>query len=429
MAELASNRGWGRVVVPPMLESGSERLRIAAFISHPIQYFAPLWRELASRPGVQLRVYYFSRMGLEAANDADFGTSFAWDIDLLGGYESEFLPRQWPTRNPLHHTPRALNSGLIRALREGWDAVFINGYVHINNWVLTLAAEALSVPVLCFADSNLLAERGNSALKLAAKRAFLRRFLPHVQACLAAGGSTRRYFEHYGVREQDIFICPYAVDVERFEARVRSAGPAGRAELRARWGIPADRRIVMFCGKLVDWNRPLDVLEAIKGLNDPNVVAVFVGEGALKPALQRDPGRAFAVGFVNQTDIPLALSLADVLVLSSEHEPYGMVVAEAQSLGVPAVVSDACGCHGPESVLEDGVSGFVYPTGDIAALRDRLRRMLYDQELLGRMRDAAKARGATQSQVAAADGFLAAVRHAAGERRGAGRRLTRSWHI
>jgi glycosyltransferase involved in cell wall biosynthesis len=401
-----------------MLQPGSEQLRIAAFISHPIQYFAPLWRELGSRPGVQLRVYYFSRLGLDASKDAGFGTSFAWDIDLLGGYESEFLPRQWPTRDALDHTPLAINSELIRALREGWDAVFINGYVHLNNWALTLAAQALGVPVLCFADSNLRAERANSALKLAAKRAFLRQFLPRVDAFLAAGGSTRRYLEHYGVRQQDIFICPYAVDIERFEARVRSGGPAAQAELRARWGIPPDRRIVMFCGKLVSWKRPLDVVQATNRLGDPNVVAVFVGEGPLKAALQRagDPRRVFAVGFVNQTDIPLALSLADVLVLSSEREPYGMVVSEAQSLGVPAVVSDACGCHGPESVLEDGVSGFVYPTGDISALTDRLRRMLHDQDLLDRMRDAARIRGATQSQVTAADGFLAAVRHAVGKR-------------
>src|SRR5262245_4812859 len=213
-----------------MLESPCERRRIAAFIPHPIQYFAPLWRELASRPGVQLRVYYCSRLGLEAAKDAGFGTSFAWDIDLLGGYDSEFLPRQWPTRDRLDHTALAINSGLIRALREGWDAVFINGYVHLNNWVVTLAAEALGVPVLCFADSNQRTERNKGALKLAAKRAFLRRFLPRVNAFLAAGGSTRRYLEHYGVREHDIFICPYAVDIERFEARVRSAGPDAQAE-------------------------------------------------------------------------------------------------------------------------------------------------------------------------------------------------------
>ncbi|HKP62005.1 MAG TPA: glycosyltransferase family 4 protein [Polyangiales bacterium] len=399
-----------------MFEFSSERLRIAAFISHPIQYFAPLWRELGSRPGVQLRVFYFSRSGLEASNDAGFGTSFAWDIDLLGGYESEFLPRQWPTRDPLDPTPLAVNSGLIRALRKGWDAVFINGYAHLNNWLLISAAQALGLPVLCFADSNLLAERGKRALKLAAKRAFLRQFLPRVTAFLAAGGSTRRYLEHYGVRQQDIFICPYAVDIGRFEARVRSAGAVGQAELRARWGITADRRIVMFCGKLVSWKRPLDVVEAIKRLNDPNVVAVFVGEGPLKAALKHagDPNQVFTVGFVNQTDIPLALSLADALVLSSEYEPYGMVVSEAQSLGVPAVVSDACGCYGPESVLEDGVSGFVYPTGNISALSDRLHRILHEPGLLGRMRAAARGRGATQSQVAAADGFLAAVRHAVG---------------
>jgi glycosyltransferase involved in cell wall biosynthesis len=56
----------------------------------------------------------------------------------------------------------------------------------------------------------------------------------------------------------------------------------------------------------------------------------------LRAELERTAGECGVIaGFVNQTEIPLALSLADVLVLSSEFEPYGMVVAEAQALGTP----------------------------------------------------------------------------------------------
>ena len=88
----------------------SPALRIAAFMSHPIQYFTPLWQELSTRPGISLRVHYFSRQGLEHSLDAGFGRSFAWDIDLRAGHDHRFLPRRWPTRDPLDHTPRALNA-------------------------------------------------------------------------------------------------------------------------------------------------------------------------------------------------------------------------------------------------------------------------------------------------------------------------------
>jgi glycosyltransferase involved in cell wall biosynthesis len=392
-------------------------MRIAVFFSHPIQYFTPLWQELTRRPGVSLRVYYFSRQGLDPSLDEDFGVSFAWDIDVLAGHEAQFLPRQWPTRDPHDSSGRGLNRGILPALREGWDAVVISGYAHANNWLITAACNALGIPVLLWADSNPRIERGKPAWKLAAKRAVLTVYLQRVAAFLASGGGTREYFEHYGVDPRAVFIVPCAVDVARFRNTVRDATPARMAELRERWRIPSGKKIVMFCGKLAPWKRPLDVLEAVKRLNRADAVAVFVGDGEERARLEQQAGEhGVVVGFVNQSEIPLALSLADVLVLSSEFEPYGMVVAEAQTLGVPAIVSDACGCYGPDSVLLDGISGFVYPSGDVAALTEHLRRVLDDDALCARLRLAAAARGETQSPIVAADGVMDAVRFA--KRRG-----------
>lgn len=388
-------------------------MRIAVFFSHPIQYFTPLWQELARRAGVTLRVYYFSRQGLERSLDVDFGVSFAWDIDLLARHDARFLPRQWPTRNPHDSSPLALNHGIIAALREGWDAVVISGYAHANNWLITAACNTLGIPVLLWADSNPRIEGGKPAWKLATKRAVLSVYLQRVAAFLASGGGTREYFQHYGVDPRAIFIVPCAVDVTRFRNTVRDASPARITELRERWRIPRDKRIAMFCGKLARWKRPLDMLRAVKRLNRTDTLAVFVGDGEERRALEQQAGEhGVVVGFVNQSEIPLVLSLADVLVLSSEYEPYGMVVAEAQALGVPAIVSDACGCYGPDSVLLDGISGFVYPTGDVAALTEYLRRILDDGALHTRLQRAAAARGDTQSPIVAADGVIDAVNYA-----------------
>jgi glycosyltransferase involved in cell wall biosynthesis len=387
-------------------------MRIAAFLSHPIQYFSPLWREASRRPEVDLKVFYFSRHGLEAAVDPGFGVSFAWNIDLLTGYQSAFLPRQWPTRDPLEYTPRGLNRGLMDALR-GADVAFVGGYVHLNNWFIWAACRALGVPLICFADTNLRSDLRATWPKALGKRLIVGEFVRRTSAFLAAGGQTRDYFVKYGAAPESVFICPYAVDVERFRASAARLSETDRAALCSRLGIPPDRRIVMYCGKLVDWKRPSDVVEAVRNMRRDNVSTVLVGDGVLRESLLRQAGRELVItGFVNQSEIPQVLSLADVLVLPSAFEPYGMVVSEAQCLGVPAVVSDACGCHGPDSVLQDGVSGFVYPTGDVAALQERLTRILDDRALRARMQLAARSQGDTQSQERATDGFLAAARYA-----------------
>lgn len=393
-------------------------LRIAAFVSHPIQYRTPLWQELARRPGVELGVFYFSKHGVVPALDPGFGVAFAWDTDVLAGHEHEFLPRRWPTRDPLDYGAWGLNRGILAALRRGWDAVFIAGYAHANNWLIVAACKRLGIPVICFADTTLQSAQAKTFGRRLLKRGMLTTFVRSATAFLAAGGQTRAYLEHYGAAPESIFICPYAVDVDRFRAVVARAGPAGREELRQRWRIPPRARIAMFCGKLVPWKRPLDLVRAALAIGREDVVAVFVGDGELREAILASGGeRVRVTGFVNQSEIPLALSLADVLVLPSSFEPYGMVVAEAQCLGVPAIVSDACGCHGEDSVLRHGVSGFVVPTGDVAALATTIGLLLADEPLRRRMGQQASLQGATQSNVAAADGFLSAVEFAQRKRR------------
>ncbi len=388
-------------------------MRIAAFISHPIQYFTPLWQELSLRPGVELQVFYFSRQGLERTRDAEFGVSFAWNIDLLAGHRHQFLPRQWPTKDPAAYGTRALNRGFATVLGEGWDVVFVSGYTHLNNWLIAAECARRGLPMICYADTNPRTDLGKPLAKRLAKQAVIRAFASRMSAFVVAGGQTRGYLARYGVAPESVFVCPYAVDVARFRAAVEQAGREGMSAVRRAWGVADSARVVMFCGKLVARKRPLDVLRACLRLNRTDVVPVFVGEGELRAELEREgAGKAVLTGFVNQAEMPVVLATADVIVLSSDFEPYGMVVAEAQCLGVPAVVSDACGCWGPQAVVDDGGSGFVYPTGDVQALADRIARILDDAALNARMRAAALRQGETQSQVRAADGFLDAARHA-----------------
>src|SRR5690242_10917715 len=65
--------------------------RLAVLASHPIQYQAPLYRALAAHPEIDLTVFFCSDWGLKPYHDEDFGQAVKWDIDLLEGYQSEFL--------------------------------------------------------------------------------------------------------------------------------------------------------------------------------------------------------------------------------------------------------------------------------------------------------------------------------------------------
>src|SRR6201989_1378116 len=75
----------GRLKSPP---------RLGVLVSHPIQYQAPLYQELARRGAVDLEVAFLSTNGAQPYHDPVFGVTLAWNIDLLGGYRWTVLARR-----------------------------------------------------------------------------------------------------------------------------------------------------------------------------------------------------------------------------------------------------------------------------------------------------------------------------------------------
>src|ERR1039457_1804547 len=102
--------------------------RLAVVLSHPTQYYSPWFRWLRSHTGLDFRVFYLWDFGVAHRHDPDFGTSFQWDVDLLSGYDSEFVPNT-SGRPGAEHFLGFNNPGLTRQM-GAWrpDAMLIFGY-------------------------------------------------------------------------------------------------------------------------------------------------------------------------------------------------------------------------------------------------------------------------------------------------------------
>jgi glycosyltransferase involved in cell wall biosynthesis len=147
----------------------------------------------------------------------------------------------------------------------------------------------------------------------------------------------------------------------------------GRAELLARFGLDHTRPVIMFCGKLQPHKQPQQLAAAVGRLSEP-VTVLLVGDGELAGPVTAmlEPGQGCVTGFINQAELPAFYHAADILVMPSEFEPWGLVVNEAMAAGVLPVVSDRVGC-GPDLVA--GL-GEVYPGGDVEALAAALSRAI-----------------------------------------------------
>jgi glycosyltransferase involved in cell wall biosynthesis len=165
------------------------------------------------------------------------------------------------------------------------------------------------------------------------------------------------------------------VDNRRFERDMELLRPQ-REAVRRQWGIAPDATVFLFAAKFINVKRPSDFVSAVGRSASANssIVGLMAGDGPLRAQCEQQARAAGApvrfTGFLNQSRIPEAYAAADALVLPSETETWGLVVNEAMACGLPCIVSDRVGC-GPD-IVDRGVTGDLYPMGDVEALAARL---------------------------------------------------------
>src|SRR6266436_276541 len=134
------------------------------------------------------------------------------------------------------------------------------------------------------------------------------------------------------------------------------------------------------------WKRPLDLLRAFAKADPPNTLLLFAGAGPLLRRLESEAAslgiasRVRFLGFANQSQLPAVYTAADLLVLPSEFEPFGLVVNEAMCCGCAVAASDRCGAA--RDLVAPVDPRLVFPCGDVAALATILRDAAIDRPRL-----------------------------------------------
>jgi glycosyltransferase involved in cell wall biosynthesis len=394
---------------------GPERMRLGIVTSHPIQYQAPLFRALAKQ--ADIHVYFAHRASADDQAEAGFGGGFDWDTDLTSGYPHSFL-RNASTRPGIVRFGGCDSPDVGRTLAADRPDVMVVFGWHFKTYLQAArAARALGIPVMARTDSHLNAPRplAKRVVKSIGFPLFLRQF----DAFLPTGTRSAAYLRHYRVPETRIRVVPCCIDVEAFRSREKEAR-SRREQIRAGWGAGSGDLIILFVGKLIGLKRIGDLLEAAGLLVQSRhaIRVMIVGTGTLEAQLRRQ-GQDLKVpvtfvGFVNQSSLAEFYVGADLLVLPSESETWGLVVNEAFACGLPAIVSDKVGCA-PDMIREN-LTGRVVPTGDsqrLAAAIQEFPRKMHDRavtQALAKMTETFSPRRSAEAFIAAAEASLGGAR-------------------
>jgi len=347
--------------------------KLAIIVTHPIQYYAPVFQLLSNDKTIEIKVFYtWGEDSIKAKYDPGFGKVIDWDIPLLEGYPYEFL-KNTSAAPGSHHFKGIINPEAIeRIIAFKPDAILIYGWAYQSHLKIMRHFKG-KIPVWFRGDSNLLDHQGLS-IKTIFKSIFLKWVYKHIDKVFYVGSANKAYFKKHGVPEKKLIFAPHAIDNERFSQNRLEEADA----LRKRLNIGDNDILVLFAGKLEPKKNPFILLDAFLQLDIPNLHLLFVGNGILENNLKvasEVNNRIHFLPFQNQQAMPVVYQACDIFCLPSQGpgETWGLAVNEAMASGKTIIVSDRVGCS---SDLVSEINGFVFASNDLKDLKIKLLMLL-----------------------------------------------------
>ncbi|MBX2849998.1 MAG: glycosyltransferase family 4 protein [Acidiferrobacterales bacterium] len=362
--------------------------KLAVIISHPIQYWVPVYRHLSLIEGLALKVFYVAENGAHDYFDEQFNKTIRWDVPLTDGYEYQFLT---PGRVVDNYRFLTIDDvSVTKKLKEfSPDFIWVNGYAHAIIWRALFALRD-SAKFIVNSDSNI--DDPRSRWKGFIKNTVVRYFYSQMHASISCSPRNREYLMHYGVTESQIVDSVMPVDIERLTHQFNTIKDTEIEALRVQLGFTNSTKVILFVGKLIEHKRPKDVIEVLKRVIDlghSDSVAIIVGSGELehemKEMVQRYSleSQVRFVGFINQSRLAPFYMASNVLLFPSAKEPYGVIANEVLPFGLPIVAADNIGSVGA-SIIE-GKNALLYKNGDLDQCSKQIVTLFNDGALNERL--------------------------------------------
>jgi glycosyltransferase involved in cell wall biosynthesis len=365
--------------------------KLAVITTHPIQYNAPLFELLSQRKKIEIKVFYtWGESVLQEKYDPGFDRVIEWNIPLLKGYDYEFLENVAKDKGS-HYFKGIDNPHIIETIEKYKpDAVLVFGW-SFKSHLKVLKYFKNKIPVLFRGDSTLLNDTGFlPALK---RNIFFRWVYRHVDFALYVGENNYEYFKKAGLKKEQMIFAPHVIDNERFSCETEKCNNQA-ISFRQQLQIPSSALVFLFAGKFEPVKNPAIIPAAFSTAQfDSSVHLVMVGNGILEKDL-KDKYAAYPkihfLDFQNQLQMPAIYGMADVFILSSVSETWGLAVNEAMANGKVIIVSDKCGCA--VDLVEENLNGYIFKSGDVAHLQIKMKTAIENRQNIERMKQNSKNR-------------------------------------
>jgi glycosyltransferase involved in cell wall biosynthesis len=279
-----------------------------------------------------------------------------------------------------------ITTNIIKKVKEfSPNCVVSIGFGSFSTIIVQLWCKKNGIPFLIWNENRIDQERQRNTIFWYIKRMMMK----NADLLIATGSSAESHYNEL-LPGSRCYKVPYTVDIETFQKRALDERQ-NRARLRKKLGIPENAQLVLTVSRLDPFKRIGDIMHAtaLAIKNIPNIHLAIVGEGKDRQHLEdeaKDLGikdHVHFLGWYTKEQMPCAYGMADIFVLASQRDVWGVVVNEAMASGLPVIASDQVGAA--HDLVKQGITGFIFPVGDRAKLAELIQATFESPDGLSQM--------------------------------------------
>lgn len=198
------------------------------------------------------------------------------------------------------------------------------------------------------------------------------------------------YLQHYGVSKKKIIYAQMTVNVEEIQAYVNQYPEERRQNFRQQYNISSKDTLFLYVGRLLDWKGIEELLAAFRKLDCSRTHLWIVGDGDMRQHVEAEARHRSNIQYFGRKSDEELLDIyiaADVVVVPSHHEPWGLVVNEAMATKNAVIVSDQVGCA--DDLIKPGDTGLICAAKNAEDLKKTMKLLVDNQHMQNHLKQGA----------------------------------------
>lgn len=254
-------------------------------------------------------------------------------------------------------------------LKQNWDKIVVCGYSLPTTMYAISWLRSHKIPFYMEVDGGLVRETSG------AKYRFKKHLVSSASWWLGTGKHTTDYLVNYGAKREKVYTYPFT---SLYESDILPAPltPEAKQQLRAELTMP-EEKIALYVGRFTEAKGMDALLHAAPEIDSDTGIYFIGGEPSqahLAFCKEKNLTNVHFIGFKKKDELLRYYQAADLLVLPTHSDVWGLVINEAMACGLPVITTDKC-VAGME-LIENGVSGYIVPVKQQHPLVEAINKVL-----------------------------------------------------